>query len=112
MLKLTIDLAFLLPFESSCRRDPLVRQHLGKAIGDRPINVQWGLIELQIPLGTPIRDLNAAITFKAPEAMSRFQQTYPDRYQFRVKLIEEALRYESRHPKSVGLPRYLGHSAC
>ena len=71
------------------------------AIGGRPIKVQWGLIDLQIPLGTAIRDLNAAISLKAPEAMSRFQQTYPDRYQFRVKLIDEALHYESRHPESV-----------
>ena len=71
------------------------------AIGDRPINVQWGLVELNIALGTPIRHLNSAISLKAPEAMLRFQQTYPDRYHFRVKLIDEALRYESHHPKSV-----------
>ena len=74
--------------------------------------MQWGLIELQIPFGTAIRDLNAAISLKAPEAMSRFQQTYPDRYQFRVKLIDEALHYESHHPESVSLSRHLGHSAC
>ena len=71
------------------------------AVGQRPINVQWGLVELDISLGTPIQDLNAAISFKAPEAMLRFQQTYPDRYQFRVQLFDEALRYESHHPESV-----------
>lgn len=71
------------------------------AIGQRPINVQWGLVELDILLSTPIRDLNAAISFKAPEAMLKFQHTYPDRYQFRVQLINEALRYESHHPESV-----------
>ena len=60
-----------------------------------------------MPLGTPIRDFNAAISFKAPEAMVKFQETYPDRYQFRVQLIDEALRYQSHHPESVRMCVFL-----
>lgn len=82
-------------------REPLTQRLIATAIGTHPVTVQWGLLELSVPLGAPIKDLHSAIWFKAPEAMSRFQEMYPDRYHFRVKLIDQALRYEQHHPENV-----------
>ena len=75
---------------------------VGQALVNRSVNVHWGLLELDIPLGAPMKVIDAAIWLKAPATMLKFQAMYPDRYRFRVKLIDEALRYERHDPFNVG----------
>ena len=45
--------------------------------------------------GASYRDLNNTIALKTPQAMRNFQQTFPDVHGFRVRLINQALRYET-----------------
>ena len=72
-----------------------------KALGECPIKMRWGLLELDIPLGTSFNIMNAEISLKARGAMMIFQQTFPDEYHFRTKLIDMALRYELNHVEIV-----------
>ena len=72
-----------------------------KAVGKCPIKMRWGLIELDIPLGTSLHVMNAEISLKARVAMIKFQQTFPDEHHFRTKIIDRALRYELHHVESV-----------
>lgn len=74
-----------------------------EAIGKSPIKMCWGLIELDVPLGTSLHVINAEISLKARVAMVKFQQTFPDEYHFRTRLIDQALRYELCHVESVRL---------
>ena len=74
-----------------------------KVISKCPIKMRWGLIELDVPLGTSLHVMNAEISLKARVAMVKFQQTYPDEYHFRTRLIDQALRYELYHVESVRL---------
>ena len=90
------------------RHDQSIQQYIYNVIGQRPINVHWGLMELDVSFGTTTRDFNTAISFKAPEAMAKFQELFPDRYQFRVQLVDEALRYRSHHPESVRMRVLFG----
>ena len=80
-----------------------MQQMAMKAIDKCPIKMRWGLIELDVPLGTSLHVMNAEISLKARAAMDKFQQTFPDEYNFRTKLIDQALRYEFYHAESVRL---------
>ena len=80
-----------------------MQQMAMKAIDKCPIKMRWGLIELDVPLGTSLHVMNAEISLKARAAMDKFQQTFPDEYNFRTKLIDQALRYELYHAESVRL---------
>ncbi len=80
-----------------------MQQMVMKAVGECPIKMCWGLIELDIPLGTSLLVMNAEFSLKARVAMVKFQQTFPDEYHLRTKLIDQALRYELDHLESVRL---------
>ena len=80
-----------------------MQQMAMKAIGKYPIKMRWGLIELDVPLGTSLHVMNAEISLKARVAMVKFQQTFPDEYHFRTRLIDQPLRYELYHVESVRL---------
>ena len=62
-----------------------------EAVGERPVTMRWGLIRSGASLGT------------SRAAMVKFQQTFPDEYHLRTKLIDLALRYELGHVESVSL---------
>ena len=68
-----------------------MQQMAMEAVGERPVTTRWGLIRLGVSLGT------------SRAAMVKFQQTFPDEYHFRTKLIDLALRYELDHVESVRL---------
>ena len=74
-----------------------------KAVGECPITMRWGLIKLDVSLGTSLNVMNAEISLKARTAMVTFQQTFPDEHYFRTKLIDLALKYEMDHVESVRL---------
>ena len=80
-----------------------MQQMAMKALGECPIKMRWGLIELDVPLGTSLNVMNAEISLKARGAMMIFQQTFPDEYHFRTKLIDLALRYELDRVETVRL---------
>ena len=69
-----------------------MQQMAMKAIGKCPIKCRWGLIELDVPLGTSLHVMSAEI---ARVAMAKFQHTFPDEYHFRTRLILQASIYES-----------------
>ena len=81
--------------------DPIVQQELIEAIGTTPLVVRCGLIRFKVALGTPYSDDNDAVSAMIPEAIRAFQDTFPDKYGFRVRLISEALKYETCHPDEV-----------
>ena len=74
-----------------------------RALGECPIKMRWGLIELDVPFGTSFNVMNAEISLKARGAMMKFQQEFPDEYDFRTKLIDMSSRYELYHVESVRL---------
>ena len=74
-----------------------------KAVDKCPIKMRWGLIELDVPLGTSLHIMNTEISLKAQVAMVKLQQTFPDAYHSGTKLIDRALRYELDHVASVRL---------
>ena len=74
-----------------------------KAIGKCRIEMRWGFIALDIPLGTSLHVMNAEISLKARVAMVEFLRTFPDEYHFRTSLINRALIYELSNIESVTL---------
>ena len=72
-------------------------------IGERPVPMYWGLMNLDVSLRTSLDVVNAEISLKARVAMFKLQQMFPDEYHFRTKLIDLALRYELDQVESVRL---------
>ena len=66
-----------------------------EAFGGHPIKLNWGFIGLNVPLGTSLHVMSAGISLKTRVAMDACQQTFPDEYHFRTRLIHQALTYES-----------------
>ena len=74
-----------------------------KSVGECPIKTRWGLIEVDVPLGTSLQVMNAEISLRSQVAVVKFQQTFPDECHFRTKFIGLALRYELDHVERVRL---------
>ena len=83
------------------KRDPMVQLEVVEAVGTSSLVIHCGLINFNMPLGTSYNNLNESVSSAVPETIHAFQQTFPDRYGFRVRLISEALRYEATNPEKV-----------
>ena len=68
-----------------------MQQEVIHAIGIRPLVVHCGLIRLNIAIGTSYSDVNDSVSAVVPEATHAFQNTFPGKHGFRMRLISEAL---------------------
>lgn len=94
---------FFLPSQNRHDWNPTVKQKVLRVAGGHPINFSWGLLELSIPLGSQLVDIDAALTSAVPQAMLDFQRTFPDVNRFRVKLIDLALSHADNDPGKVSI---------
>lgn len=92
---------FWLPSAMLYRHGPLLQQRLKAGLPSHPFELRYGLIGLNFISGRPIEHYNNDMLLCSPKVMEDVQQMFPDKHHFRVKVIDEAMYYESRHPEAV-----------
>lgn len=80
-----------------------MQREIIQAKGKKPLVVHCGLIRLTIAIGASYSDVNDSVSAVVPEAIYAFQNTFPDKYEFRTRLISEALRYKTCNPDKVSI---------
>ena len=109
-----VPVCFLQPASSKPISDiwlsePVQRHNYNLSAGDlhalqnATIQVTYGTIELDLVIGTPIKDIQSIINLGATMAIQHFQETYPDKERFRYNIIMQALWLETYSDSSVSV---------
>jgi hypothetical protein len=86
-------------------QNPVIRDFATKALDNSAIIFHWRSIEMRLTFGESFRDINNKMDLEAPDALDRFQKTYPDTNNFRVGLIEQVIAFEQIQNYNVRPPR-------
>lgn len=98
---------FFLPSQYMRLTDTTIRETSRRLLGDAPVTFQWDCIDLNLALSDTFGAIDDKVKVEIPDALDKFQRTFPDRYGFRSKVIQDVIAFQQHSSDQVSRLVYI-----